>query len=172
MPEILIRITTPNKEHRTPCWCAECRGMPGTTTLEWRARPALPPPAVAIEGGAASMVEFCGSLMIPLQVTPAAMRAAIDGAYQSALASLTRRRWQIGDRVQLNPAKLDLRTRGRTASEVGTVTKLLPDGRPRVLWPTWPKHLADEPPPYLDDDLILYVQAVYVEADEPAPPAG
>lgn len=37
-----------------------------------------------------------------------------------------------------------------------------------VLWPTWPKHLASEPPPYLDGDLILVFGTNSVE--DPPPP--
>lgn len=39
MPEILIRVIVPNKEHQGACWCPECRGSPGTVLVEWRTRP-------------------------------------------------------------------------------------------------------------------------------------
>lgn len=166
MPEILIRITTPNKEHRHPCWCRECRGMPGTIAVEWRARPTISPPKVADD------VEFRGEVTIHDPPVPGSigLRRAVEEAYSSALAAIQRtRRWQIGDRVRLNPkAPRTCELREPEASEVGTVTKLLPDGRPCVLWPTWPKHLASEPPPYLDGDLILVFGTNSVE--DPPPP--
>lgn len=147
MPEILIRVLIPNKEHQRPCWCRECRGVPGNILVEWSARPALPPDA------SANAIEFCGSVLAPQQVPPAALCRAIDAAVGSALASLNTkpRRWQVGDLVKLNPKKIH---RARVPDEVGVVKKLLPDGRPYVLWPSWPPNLKDDLPPYLDDDLI------------------
>lgn len=159
MPEIVIRIRIPNKSHRPTCWCRECGGAPDAIRVEWSAIP-----SVEKDGEA-----FCGSVSLqatsPRDMLNLAVHDAVDQGMKAAgIGPPARRPWLVGDRVRLNTAKYP-----RAIDLIGTVKKLLPDGRPYVLWPDWPANISDLPP-YLHDDLILVEPATLAAAT--APPAG